>query len=127
VTPAVVDSNRLLKTLDGTRSVGFWTTGLVGSNQAVSLIRRVSPRWFTKPQTSSMTIFYRPDLGRQSFTIVPPGANPSNETTGPTVQINRGRFDFLSRAQWHRFVCSWTAGTWEAAGLNIELKQAGQE
>jgi hypothetical protein len=114
VAPSVVDSSRLLKTLDGGASVGYLQTGVIGSDQAFSLVRRVTPRWFQKPTVSEMTAYTRTDLGEM---------NVANQT----VQLSNGRYDVLQRANWHSFKVSWTAGAWEAAGLNVEIQGAGKE
>lgn len=125
-TPAVVDSTRMLKTLDGVRSVGYFTTGMVGSDQVMSLLRRVTPRWFRKPTTCSMSNFWRTELGQVTTGGI--FALPFNgDIADKTVTPSGGRFDFLRRANWHKFRMDFSAGDWDAAGLNIEIKQSGKE
>ena len=127
MTPAIVDSGQMLKTLDGARSVGYFITGYIGSDQVVTTVKRVTPRWISKPQAASMTSYYKPDLGRPTFNFVAPGQPTNNEVTDQTTVMNVNRFDLIRRANWHRFLIEWTAGSWEAPGMNIEVKEGGKE
>jgi hypothetical protein len=61
-----------------------------------------------------MTAYTRADLGEP-------------DVAGQTVQLSNGRLDVMQRANWHSFKVSWTAGKWNAAGLNIEIQGAGKE
>jgi len=111
--PAVIDGSRVLRTLDGNGSSGYMTLGLIGSDQTVTTVKRVTPRWMTRPDAATIGTFTRPELG-------------DGDSADYFVAMANGRFDFIRRAKWHKFRIGFT-GAFEFPGVNIEVSQAGKD
>jgi hypothetical protein len=111
--PAVIDNARFIRTLDGSGTSAYMTLGLIGSDQAVTTIKRVTPRWLTKPESATLGNFIRSELGEE-------------DNADGFITMSAGRFDLMRRSKWHRFRIGFT-GTWELPGINIEVKEGGKE
>lgn len=112
--PSIIGTDRLLRTLDGGATPGYMTFGLIGSDQAVTTVRRVTPRWMTKPTVSTLDTFTRAEIGEP-------------DAPDQIVNMSGGRYDFLRRAKWHRFRQNFSAGAWELPGFNVEIGEGGKE
>lgn len=113
VVPSYIGTDKKVYLLSGETSTWSLTTGDIGDPEAVSLLRRVRPRWRTKPSASTLAHRYRMDLG-DSITQKSP------------VSINGDRFDVLHSARWHGWLLTCT-GDGEVEAFRSDLVQAGRE
>lgn len=105
--PAIFNSRHALLTLDGPGSASSLTTSHLGSDDIVTLVTRVTPRWIVKPSTATLANYYWQGSGE----------TPVSDTTNQMTSA--GRFDFLRSASWHKFSMSLT-GTWELNQMTID-------
>ncbi len=110
---AIFNSSHVLQTLTGASGTCSITLGDVGDETQYSLVRRVQPRFLTKPTSAVLTNYYRTELG-------------DTLTTDTTTTLANGRFDVLREARWHRIKVE-TTGTAEMSDIRIDLVEAGQE
>lgn len=87
--PAVFDSLHNLMSLTAPSVTSFITSGDFGDEQTFSLLTRVRPKFLTKPNTATMTNYYRNNLGDAL-------------TDGATSNYSNGKFDLLRSSRWHR-------------------------
>jgi len=112
-TPGVFNTSNALQTLNGSGGTSTITTGDIGDDNRESMLSRVRPRFLTAPTSSTLTNYYRHNLGDAL-------------TADQTVTYASGRYDVLREARWHRFLLSFT-GTHELPGVVIDLEAAGSE
>jgi hypothetical protein len=112
--PAVFTSAHKLAYLSGAASSASLTTGRVGAEDQVALLRRVAPRWFLAPSAASLVNYYAQT----------PGAVL---TQGATTSMGaKKRFDVLRAARWHALKLSVT-GDAELAGITVDAVPQGLE
>jgi hypothetical protein len=111
--PAVFDTTHGLNTLTGTPGTATLTPAHFGSDQVVSRVTRINPRWITRPDTASLDNYYWMDSG-------------DTPTLDTTVQMSAASFDFIRSARWHKFDFAWT-GSWETNVMAVEAMPDGAE
>lgn len=111
--PAVIETDNTVYALTGSGDTWSFTTGDFGDDAVVSLLKRVKPRWLTKPTSATMQNFYRMSEG-------------DGLTTGVTTTMSDSRFDLLRSARWHRLTFAGSGGA-ELGALDITLKGDGIE
>jgi hypothetical protein len=111
--PAVFDSAHTIKTLTGVTVTSTMTTNDFGIDDAISLVRRVRPRYILPPSQATIINYYRDQVG-------------SDLIEDATTTENSGRFDFLRAARWHRGKITFT-GDIELTALDVEAMDAGKE
>jgi hypothetical protein len=112
--PGVITSAHKLAFLSGAATGASFTTGRVGTEDQVALLRRVSPRWFDAPPSATLTNFYSQT----------PGALLTQGVT--TSMGSKKRFDLLRAARWHAVKLT-VAGDAELAGITIDAVPQGLE
>lgn len=112
-TVGVIDSTHTPQTLTGSSVSSFLKTGFIGDDDRVSLIKRVRPRYRTKPTTAHITHSSCMALGDV------PQAHAQ-------VPINGDRFDILYSARWHQNRVDFT-GEVEVEALIPTLEAEGDE
>jgi hypothetical protein len=111
--PTVINSSHRLQTLTGDAGPSSITTGDYGDDTALTLLTRVKPRYLRSPRSATMTNYYRSNLGDTLM-------------QDQTVTQNRGRFDVLRDARWHRVRVDFT-GPVELTGLTPDVVVTGDE
>ena len=111
--PAIFDTAHTLKTLTGESCASSMTPNIMGTDNEISLIRRVRNRYLDTPTTAVLTNYYTDQLG-------------SDFTTDQTTTENSGKFDFLRSARWHKGKFEFT-GDVEVTAIDVEAKYAGRE
>jgi hypothetical protein len=111
--PGVFDTTHGLNTMTGTPGDATLTPAHFGSDDVVSLVMRLSPRWITRPTAGNVNNYYWMDSGD----------TPVLDTT---TTMSAASFDFLRSARWHRFDFSWS-GDWETNALQINAVGDGAE
>jgi hypothetical protein len=112
--PAVVTTAHKLSYLSGPSSSANFTTGRVGAEDQVALLRRVAPRWFAAPGSATLTNYYTQT----------PGAVLTQGAT--TAMGTLKRFDVLRAARWHAVKLS-VVGDAELAGITVDAVPQGLE
>lgn len=113
--PAVINTSHKTMLLTGAGNSWSITTNDFGDDNAVSLLRRVRPRFLTAPTSAQMTNYYRMVEGAALTQDVTTNYNSSN-----------GAFDVLRSARWHRLIISGVGGA-ELAAFDVQLAVAGAE
>ena len=111
VKPAIFNTSHVLQTLTGVTGNSYITTGDMGEEEAYTLVTHVRPLFLEKPTTTTLTNFYRENLGDAL-------------TTDNTNIYDDGKYDVFRSARWHRFKFAMN-GDWEAANFNVYAKQEG--
>jgi len=111
--PAYFDATHTMQLLAGASANADYTTGLVGANEGVTLVSRVTPRYIVAPTSGTLTPYIKMESGL--------GVNAGNP-----VPMSRGRFDLLLAAKWHQFKID-TMGDFELSSLYIASKPVGAE
>ena len=111
--PAIFNTSHVVQTLSGASGTCSVTTGDVGDEVTYSMLRRVQPRFLSKPTSSTLTHFYREEL---SDTL----------TTGAAVSESNGRFDVLMDSRWHRVKIE-TSGNSEISDIRMDIVEGGEE
>jgi len=111
--PSYVGTDKKVYQLAGIPSSWSLTTGDVGDPDGFSLLRKVRPRWRTRPTTASLVHRVRDDLG-------------DSPTELASTSINNDRFDVLRSARWHswRMTCT---GVGEVEAFKGEFVPQGFE
>jgi hypothetical protein len=109
--PGVFDTSHVLKTLDGSSSSSGFVLGDMGEDEKFSTVTRVRPRFFTAPNSASMTNYYRNNLG-------------DSLTTGATTSLSNGKFDLMRSARWHRKEFAFT-GPVELGAMDVSVVEDG--
>lgn len=113
--PAYIGTANKTWLLTGSPDAWSITTNDFGDDNAVSLLRRVRPRFLTAPTSSTLVNYYRMVEGA-SLTL--------DATT--TYNSTYGSFDLLRSARWHRLIMSGSGGG-EFGALDVQLVVAGGE
>lgn len=112
-TPAIINTSKVLQTLNGNSTSSSLTSGDIGDDSKFSLLSRVKPRFITAPTSASMANYYRNNLG-------------DSLTTDATTSMSNSRFDVIREARWHRFREDFT-GPVEITGNVIDMENGGDE
>lgn len=112
--PAVFDTAHVIKTLTGMPGNWSYQTGDYGDESAVTLLKRLIPRFSVKPGSALLTNRYRMQLGDA----------PVNDSSAPLTA--QSRFDVLRAARYHSYTMS-GAGEMEQTGFAADLRSAGYE
>ena len=105
VVPAIFNTAHLLQSLTGASVASSITTGDMGDEDAYTLINKIRPLFLTDPSTSTLTNYYKENLGE-------------TVTLDQTVAFSDGKYDILRSSRWHRFKFDFT-GDWEMASFNV--------
>jgi len=111
--PAIINTSHVLQSLDGATSSWYFTTGDFGDEINNAVITKVKPRFKVNPTTSTLTNYYRQNLGDAL-------------TEGATTTWENGRYDVIQSARWHRGKFSGT-GNVECYGFDISVTGGGLE
>lgn len=109
--PGIFNSSNVLQTLNGSSTTSSITTGDMGDDEKFTLISRVRPIFLTKPTSSTMTNYYKQNIG-------------DSLTTGGTSTFTDGKYDRLRSARWHRLQFDFV-GDWEMADMSIYASDEG--
>ena len=112
-TVAIFNTSHKLQTLNGPSLTSMITLGDIGDEQAFWLLNRVRPLFLTKPTSSTMTNYYRNNLGESL-------------TTGDNISYSDGKYDVLRSARWHRVRLDFV-GDWEMSHLNVYAVPEGEQ
>jgi hypothetical protein len=107
------DTSHMLNSLDGVATNSSFTTGDFGDDDNFYLLSRVKPVWLEKPQSATMTNFYKDSEG-------------DTLTTDQTTTMGLSRFDVLRSARWHRLQFD-MVGDNELNTINAKYQQDGEE
>lgn len=111
IRPAIFNTSHEVKTLTGPATSSSFITGDLGDDSQFTTATRVWPRFITEPTAATMTHFYKNTSG-------------GSLTTGDTVTLTDGKFDFIWSARWHRLQFAFT-GDWEMSGFKPEWVKGG--
>jgi hypothetical protein len=111
--PAYFDSAHKVYTLTGAGNEWGFTTNDFGDDNGVNLLRRVKPRWLTKPTTATMQNWYRMSEG-------------DSLNAGATTSMYDSRFDVLRASRWHRLDFAGVGGV-ELSMIDVQMAPAGNE
>jgi hypothetical protein len=89
LTPGIFNTSHKLLSLDGMAGNSQFTTNDSGDDENYYLLQRVKPKWLTKPNSATMTNFYKASEGDAL-------------TTDATTTMVDSRFDHLISSRWHR-------------------------
>lgn len=109
--PAYFNTSHKILSLTGASSSSSLTTGHYGEESLLSLLRRVTLRYLSRPTTATATNFYSDYLGA-AF------------TEGVTTSESSGRFDVLRSAPWHKIRFDFT-GDVEVTAAAADVKAGG--
>jgi hypothetical protein len=110
-TPAVFETDHILKTLSGAAGASSFTTGDYGDDDQESSCSAVKLRFTESPTSATCTGYVKDDLG----TVV---------TSSSSASRDDGKFDLRQTDQWHRFAFSLT-GPCEFTAIGPSLTPAG--
>jgi hypothetical protein len=110
--PGIFNSSHVLQSLNGPSSTSSITTGDMGEEEKFTLITRVRPIFLTKPTSSTLTNYYKNNIG-------------DDLTTGGTSNFSNGKYDRMRSARWHRFRFDFV-GNWEMADFSVPAVQEGE-
>src|SRR5512139_2574905 len=109
--PAVFTTGGVIATLDGAGSTSSITTGLVGDDQAYTLLRRLRVRWLDDPTSATLSLYGIKELGGVSCLC------------GTAVQT-QNKFDILRSSRWHQAKIDMT-GSHEFTAVAVDLEPQG--
>ena len=112
VSPAVIDTGHLVKTIDGAAGTSSFTTWHLGDDQHFTLLRRARVRWLDDPTTASMCYFACNEHG-SAFSAC-----------GGSIAQSSNKFDALHSARWHKLKFT-TTGDCEFSGVAVDLQPQG--
>ena len=113
VIPAVIDGNKLLKSIDGASDPSAFTCWYMGDDQQYSLLRRARVRWLTSPTTATMQLSTCDEMACSTFCAC----------GGPVTQTEN-KFDKLRSARWHKLTFNMT-GNCEFTGVQVDIQPQG--
>jgi len=109
--PAVFDSAHVVQLLSGGGEASSMTTGVLGDDERVSLLKRARLRYADAPTTASVTEFYGNESG-------------GTYSQGSTAAANDGKHDFRRASRWHYMRADWT-GVVEVTGYAVDVTDTG--
>jgi hypothetical protein len=110
---AIFDTSHTLQLLTGAGANSSITTGAIGDDAMLTLLKRVQPRFTNDPSTGSMANYYRMTDG-------------ANFTQDANANMFNGRFDVLRSARWHKVKTTYT-GDVEVTGNSYLIVPEGAE
>lgn len=111
--PAVFNASHVICTLDGATGSASITTGDIGQDGAITLMKRVRNRYLDAPDSATLTNYYSDQVG-------------TSYTQDVTTTEQSGKFDLLRSARWHKIKLD-TTGNFELAGADVTLVNDGEE
>lgn len=111
--PSVIDTSHQVMSLTGTPGTSSITTGDMGSDEVVTFLSRITPRFLTTPTTGSLTSYSRNWSG---------DALQARNTASMSI----GRFDIMQAASWHRVKLTFT-GAMEIVGMSWDIVEDSEE
>lgn len=105
------NTSHQLQLLTGDSASSSFTTGDVGDDDAVSLLKQVRLRFAQKPTAATVQTYYKMSLG-DSYTADGSGS------------LNDGKFDVLRSARWHKGAFSFT-GPVKVTAARIQAQPVG--
>jgi hypothetical protein len=112
-TPAVFETDHIVKTLSGTPGTSTFTTGDWGDEDQETSVDQVKLRFKQSPTSATCTGYVKAELGA---TMV---------TASATATLDDGGFDLRQTDQWHRFAFSLTGSAEFVAAIRPHLIPAG--
>ena len=109
--PAYIGTDHKIYSLTGASASASFTTGDYGTDNAYSLLSRITLRYLDTPTTATCTNFYQEIHG-------------DTWTTDATTTEASGRFDILRSAPWHKAQFDFT-GDFEVTGASADIQQDG--
>lgn len=119
--PAIFNTSHVVQTMNGSTDTWFYTTGDFGSEEEVSTVLGVKPRFKTKPATSTFTNYYRYNADDDRL-----GNLGDDLVEDQTVSLSGGSYDFIRAALWHRGRVAGT-GDFEQYGFVARVAGDGVE
>lgn len=111
--PTIVNTSHKLCYLSGLPGSSSFVTGRIGDEEQVALLRRVSPRWTTKPPSATLI---------NTHTMV---AGSSMASDAPRDMTSSGWFDVLRASRWHAAQIT-TTGNAELVGISVDAVPQGR-
>lgn len=111
--PAVFNGSHKVVTLTGVAGDSSFTLSELGDDDAMSLIRRIRPRYLTAPSSATLQNAYRM-ISTDAYT---------NDTT---TTINNGKFDVMREARWHKLTHT-ANGACELNVITADIEKMGDE
>jgi len=108
-----IGTDKKVYLLSGTPGTWSITTGDIGDPDGFSLLRKVKPKWRTRPTTSTLVHRHRNDPG-------------DAHTEEAAVSLDTDRFHTLRSARWHSYRLTCT-GTGEIEAFRPDLVPQGTE
>lgn len=109
--PAYIGTDHTIYSMTGASSSASLTTGDYGTDDAFTLLSRVTLRYLNKPTTATCTNYYQNEHG-------------DAWTEDATTTESSGRFDFMRSAPWHRVKFDFT-GDFEVSGASASTQPDG--
>lgn len=110
--PALFNTSHDLYTVTGASTSSTLTTQDIGDDTQQSLVRRVAPRFLTKPTSATLNVYAREQLGDSLSSV-------------ETVTMASDRFDFTRSSPWHRYKFNFT-GPVELAQFGVDIQPDGE-
>lgn len=110
---SVFGTDHILYTLTGTSTNSSITTGAIGDDATMTLLKRVQPRFNDDPTSGNMTNYYRMTDG-------------ASWTQDANINMSSGRFDVLREARWHKVKTDFV-GAVEVVGNSYLIVPSGSE
>ena len=111
--PCRFDTSHLLATLTGTPATSRLVLNDIGTDDAISYVHRVRPRFVSGSPTGTLYHYYRDGMG-------------DAWTQGATSTMGSKRFDFGWSARWHRLQMDFS-GAWEMSGAEVSVAPEAEE
>jgi len=109
--PAIIGTDKIVKTLTGTAAASSFTTGDYGDDEGSVECTGVRVRFTTAPTSATLQGFYKTEEG-----IVASASAAGSKADG--------KFDIRQSARWHRFQCS-MVGYAEFTGVRPQMQPHG--
>lgn len=111
--PTVINTSHKLCYLSGLPGTATFTTGRIGDEEQVALLRRISPRWTTRPGNATLVNLYAMVAG------------DTMSSDPPRTMTSSGWFDLLRASRWHAAQLT-TTGTAELVGISVDAVPQGR-
>lgn len=110
--PTIINTSHTVQTLLGSSVSSDFTTGDLGDDFQVTMLRQARLRFSDQPTTAGMTNYYTMESG-------------GNLTTDATTTMENGHFDAFRSALWHRLKFAFT-GDIEVTALTLDAIPDGE-
>jgi hypothetical protein len=111
--PAMINSDDLVQTLNGAGTTSSLLTTYNGADGALSLVKRIRPRFATLPEAAQLELLAADGLADTPALVT-------------TATFASNRFDVLSEARWHAFGLITTGGC-ELGAIDVDLRVVSEE